>query len=291
MHCPTPDRAHRHRHTPTLAAVLCLLAACGGGGTTTPGANPPIVASTVITGNVGNGSGAPVVNATVSLGNTSGTPATTQTDTSGNFTLPVATSTINTGTAVVVTVAKDGFKACTGTLNLATSTVAGCETLALALADEIHPAPADAILVRLGDGEAAGTVNSKLQIAPPFGLVKTIRLGWPVNFNLSAFQTLTLRMNIRAMESFGCLDKITVLQGGDATTATQVQVFSAATNTLADSDPLGGFSPYALAVPTAFLNATGGDLYVKLEAGLCTGAPPNDPSDDYEFVGLYGKFT
>jgi hypothetical protein len=294
MHQQKTRRAHRHRQWPALAAIsaACLLAACGGGGSSTPGANPPVVASTIITGNVGNGSGAPVADATVSLGTTSGTPATTQTDTSGNFTLPVPTADVNTSTVVVVTIAKDGHKTCTGTVNVANGTVAGCETLPLAAPDELHPAPADAVLVRLGDGEiSGGAANSKLQIAPPLGLSKTVALPWPANLDPAAFQTFTLNLNIRGMQSFDCADKITVLQGANAQMAAEVQAFSAATNSLADSDSQGGFSAYALQIPAAMFSVAGGNVYVKLEAGLCASGTPADPSDDYEFVGLYGKFS
>jgi hypothetical protein len=283
---------HRRRmHILSAAAVMCLLAACGGGGTTST--TPPVVASTVVTGNVvGTVGGTPVADATVSLGTNTGTPATTQTDAGGNFTLPVPTADLNTSTVVVVTVAKDGHKSCTGTVNVTNGTVVGCETLPLVAPDELHPIPADAALVRLGDGESSGgAVNSKLQIAPPLGLSRTVALPWRANLDPAAFQTFTLRLNIRGMQAFDCANKITVLQGANAQMAAEVQTFSAATNSLADSDALGGFSAYALQIPAAMFSVAGGNVYVKMEAGLCASGTPADPSDDYEFVGLYGKFS
>ncbi len=287
----TAKRRHPLRATPLLAASLCLLAACGGGGTTSVTA--PIVSTTNITGSVGNASGAPVVDATVSLGATSGTSTTTRTDLNGNYALPVNPSTINIGTVVVVTVAKEGYKSCTGTVDQSTATVSGCTILPLAALDELHPAPADAALTRLGDGEVSGgTTNSKLQITTPLGLVKTISLGWLQNsVNLADYQTLTIHVSMRGLQTSGCADKVSVLQGASSQTASAVKVFSAADNNLANSDPDGALSPYALPVPTSLLNAAGGNVYVKLEAGLCTEGTPADPSDDYEFVGLYGKFS
>lgn len=274
------------------AAALSHLAACGGGGTSSPGANPPVVSMTTLTGTVGNASGAPVVGATVSVSTTAGPPATTQTDTTGNFALPVPTSTLNTGTVVVVTVAKDGHKACTGTVNLSNSTVVGCNILPLAGLDEMHPAPADAVLVRLGDGEiSGGAANSKLQIPAPLGIGKTIALRWPANIDLTAFQTLTVNVNVRGMQAVDCANKVTVLQGATAQTATSLGVFSATNGTLFDSDSQGAFTSYALPLPSNLLSATGGPVYVKLESGTCTLGTPADPSDDFEFVGLYAKFS
>ncbi len=285
MHHHIVQRRHALRAAPLLAASLCLLTACGGGGTTS--ATGPVVGTTNISGSVGNASGAPVVDATVSLGTTSG-----KTDLNGNYTLPVGSST-NTGTVVVVTVAKEGYKSCTGTVDPATLVVAGCTILPLAALDELHPAPADASLVRLGDGEVSGgTTNSKLQITTPLGLAKTISLGWLQNgVNLADYQTLTIHMSMRGLQTSGCADKVKVLQGASPQVATAVKTFSAADNNLANSDLDGALSAYALAVPTSLLNAAGGNVYVTLEAGLCTEGTPADPSDDYEFVGLYGKFS
>jgi hypothetical protein len=292
----------RRLHTLSAAAALLLLAACGGGGTSTPAASagpgpgttpPPVVNTITVTGSVVDTIGAPVVDATVSLGTISGPAPSTQSDTSGNYALPVNPALINTGTVVVVTVAKEGYKSCTGTLNQTDATVTGCNILPLAGADELHPAPADAALVRLGDGEVSGgAANSKLQVATPAGLVKTIRLGWPATgFDLTAYQTFTLNVTIRGMQSVGCADQIVVLQGASAETATALRTFSAVNASLPDSDPDGAFSPYALQVPTSLFSASGGSVYVKMVAGVCVEGTPADPSDDYEFVGLYGKFS
>lgn len=288
-------RPQRPHHVAGLAAAACLLAACGGGGggTGSPAASPgPAPVSITVSGSVSNSSGAPVMDAIVSLGTTNGTPVVTQTDMNGSYALPVDISTVNTGTTVVVTVAKEGYKSCTGTVNSANGAVTGCDTLPLALPDELHPAPADAVLTRLGDGEVTGgATNSALQIAPPSGLSKTIGMVWSSGLDPAAYQTFTVNVNIRGMQAFSCADKITVLQGASAGSATEIQVFSAATGTLADSDALGAFSPYALQLPASALSASGGNVYVKLEAGLCVDGTPADPADDFEFVGLYGKFS
>lgn len=283
--------SHRLPRFQALSSLtaLSLLTACGGGGVSSP---TTLGTATVITGSVTNPSGAPVVDATVTLGTASGPPVATQSDLNGNYALPVDIATVNTATVVVVTVAKEGYKTCTGTVNPGNGTVSGCETLPPASVDELHPAPADAVLTRLGDGEVTGgATNSKLQMATPAGLTKTVLLGWPANFDLTAFQTFTVNVSLRGMQATACADKITVLQGASPVTTTAVQVFSAQTSTLADSNPLGGFSAYALQVPAASLNAAGGDVYVKMEAGVCTDGTPADPADDYEFVGLYGKFS
>lgn len=277
----------------SMAAAACLLAACGGAGVSAPAGTTPIHGGYItIVGTVNNASGAPVSNATITLGTTSGPPATTQSDMNGNYSLPVDTSTVNTGTTVVVTVASEGYQTCVGTVNTATGMVTGCEVLPAVALGELYPAVADAVLVRLGDGEVTGgAANSKLQIAAPFGLSKTIPLAWPANFDNTSFQTFTLRVSIRGMQANSCANKVTVLQGATAGTATELRVFSAATNTLSDSDALGELSSYALPLAASAFSATGGNVYVKMEAGACADGTPADPSDDYEFVGLYGKFS
>lgn len=293
--CRTTFRPYqRLRQTLSTAAAAGLLAACGGGGGISTTGAPPAVSSGVtnVTGTVNNASGAPVPNASVTLGTTSGTPASTQSDANGHYALVVDTSSLNTGATVVVTVAKEGYQSCTGTVNAASGVVVGCETLPVVGLGELYPAPENAVLVRLGDGEATGgTTNSKLQIATPYGLSKTIPLGWPANFDLAAFQTFTVHMSIRGLQATDCNNKVTVRQGPTADTAVDVRVFSGATNTLANSDPLGAFSPYALQLPASALNAAGGNLYVKLESGVCSTGTAADPADDFEFAGVFGKFS
>ncbi|KNZ31601.1 MAG: hypothetical protein AD742_16590 [Methylibium sp. NZG] len=274
------------------AATASLLVACGGGGTTSFVGVP--ASTSTISGTVGNASGAPVVGATVSATTTAGPPVTVQTDGGGNFSLQVPTASLNAGTVVVVTVSKDGHKSCTGIVDSASGSVTGCTTLPLAGLDELHPAPADAGLVRLGDGETTGgAVNSKLQIPTPNGLSKTIALTWPANFNLAAYQTFTVNVNMRGVQGaeFGCANKVVVQQGASAATAVAVSTFSAANGNLLDSDRLGAFSSYGLQLPTSLLSATGGNIFITLESGLCTLGTPSDPSDDFEFVGLFGKFS
>lgn len=275
-----------------IAAAAGMVAACGGGGGTTSSVPPP--AATTITGSVADSAGAPVADATVTLATTSGPPAVAQTTPAGQYTLTVDPAKVNTGTTLVVTVYKDGYQTCTGTVNTTTNTVAGCNTLTLAAATELYPAAADAVLVRLGDGETTGgAVNSKLQIATPLGLSKTIKLGWPAGLTLAAYANFTLNVDFRGLQANNCPDKVTVLQGATlaAANANPVRVFSAADNTLADSNSDGTFSSYALAVPTTLLNASAGDLFVKIESGDCgVFGAPGDREDDFEFVGLNGKF-
>jgi len=292
MHRHPPHRPGQLRNLPVLAALALMLAACGGGGISSPAASPgPAPININVTGTVTTPGGAPVADATVSLGTTNGTPVVTQTDTNGNFVLPVDTSTVNTDTAVVVTIAKDGHKTCTGTVSSTNGSVTGCTTLPLALPDELHPAPADAVLTRLGDGTTGGNINSKLQVSPPFGLSRTIAMAWPAGLDPAAHQTFTLHVNIRGLQAAKCADRITVLQGASEGSASPLRTFSAATATLADSDAQGNFSAYALQVPASSFSATGGSVYVTMEAGNCVDGTLADPADDYEFVGLYGKFS
>ena len=233
-----------------------------------------------------------VSDATVSLGTKSGPPATTTSDQGGNYSLVVANTSINTNTTVVITVAKEGYQSCTGTVSLTDGRVSGCNVLPVVATGELYPALADATLVRLGDGEVSGgAANSELQLALPFGLSKTVTLRWPANLALASYQTLTVNATKRGLQSSLCADKVTVLQGATLETAAVVREFSATAGNLADSDARGGLTPYALQLPATALSATGGDLYVKLEAGLCRDGTAADPADDYEFVGLFGKFS
>ena len=275
-----------------LAAAGGLLLACGGGGGGGAGgsvpAPTPITVAGIVTTTTSGGT-VPVSGAVVTLG-----PATDTTNSTGNFTVTVDPATVNTTTTVVVTVVKDGYRSCTGTVDVTAGTVAGCDQLSPAADDELHPKGTEAVLVRLGDGEVTGgSTNSKLQLITPFGLSKTLTLGWPAsNFTLANYSTFTLHARIRGLQASSCANRFSVLQGTSAATAAPVQVFEGApVNTLADSDVNGEFSTYALQVPAVAFSASGGNLYVKLESGLCLSAPPGDPSDDFEFVGLFGKFT
>ena len=273
------------RQALSITAAACLLAACGGGGGTVSVSVPPTTVT--FTGNVTTTGGAPVPNALVSIGTTP-----TTSDNNGNYSLTLDTTAVNTNTAVVVVVAKDGYQTCTGTVNVAAGTVAGCNQLTASSQGELYPAAADAELVRLGDGEVTGGAsNSKLQLKTPYGLTKTITLVWPANFTPAGFQTFTVNVRMRGLQASICADKIRLLQGASAATAAVVQDFSATTGTLADSDASGEFSAYALQVPVVLLNASGGNLHVKLESGVCTSGTPADPSDDYEIVGVNGKFS
>lgn len=284
MHQPTVPGLRPLRQALSITAAACLLAACGGGGSS--GAVSTAVPAITITGNVTTAGGAPVPDALISVGTA---PSTS--DINGNYTVTFDTTAVNTSTTVVATVSKDGYQTCTGTVNVAAGTLAGCNNLTPASADELYPAAAEAVLVRLGDGEVTGgTTNSKLQLTRALGLTKTIALAWPTNFTLANFQTFTVNVRMRGLQASTCANKITVLQGATADTAAAVQDFSAAAGTLADSDSLGEFSPYALQLPVTSLNASGGNLYVRLESGICSIGTPADPADDYEFVGLHGKF-
>jgi hypothetical protein len=281
------------RQTLSLSAVAWLLAVlvgCGGGGTVqVGGGGQPAPTTGTITGTVADSAGAPVVGALVSI---DAAPPVSS-DASGNYSVTYDTSAVNTSTTVVVTVAKEGYQTCVGTVNVATGSVAGCNTLTLVSVTELYPAAADAELVRLGDGEATGgTVNSALQIVTPFGLSKTITLPLPANYPIANYQTFTVNLRIRGLQADICADKITVLQGATAATATPLKVFQFSDGNLPNSDVAGAFTSYALALPATLLSAAAGDIHVKLEAGDCgVHGTPADPADDFEFVGLYGNFS
>ena len=44
-------------------------------------------------------------------------------------------------------------------------------------------------------------------------------------------------------------------------------------------------------MPAAIFSASGGDIYVRFESGLCSDGTLADPADDFEFVGVHGKFS
>ncbi|MDH5540453.1 MAG: carboxypeptidase-like regulatory domain-containing protein [Rhizobacter sp.] len=90
-------------------AVSCLFAACGGGGGGGGGSGIAPATTITLSGNVTSSVGAPLPGALVSLG---GVPTTS--DSKGDYQLTLDTAIVNTGTIVVVTVAKDGYQSCTG---------------------------------------------------------------------------------------------------------------------------------------------------------------------------------
>lgn len=289
----TAIKAFQIRQTLSVSAAVCLLAVftgCGGGGISQGGGvGQPAPTTGTVTGTVADSAGAPVVGALVSI---DAAPPVSS-DASGNYSVTYDTSAVNTSTTVVVTVAKEGYQTCVGTVNVATGSVTGCNTLTPVSATELYPAAADAELVRLGDGEASGgSVNSALQINVPFGLSKTITLPLPANYPIANYQTFTVNLKIRGLQADICADKITVLQGATAATATPLKVFQFSDGNLPNSDAAGAFTPYALALPATSLSAAAGDIHVKLEAGDCGAfGTPVDPADDFEFVGLYGNFS
>jgi hypothetical protein len=217
--------------------------------------------------------------------------STATTDAAGTYSLAIDVATVNTSALLVVTVAKPSYRTCVGTANLVAHTVSGCDVLTLASAEELFPAPADSNLVRLGDGEFTnGTSNSQLQLKQPYGRSKTIELGWPVNFTLASYLNFGVMTSMRGVQATICANTVTVLQGATADTAVALKVFSATNNNLPNSDPDGAFSPYVMEVPTWAIDPVGGKLFVKLDSGDCVNGTAGDPADDFEFVGLYGKF-
>ena len=186
---------------------------------------------------------------------------------------------------------------CSGTspiVNTTVGSVAGCGTLTLVSTGELYPAAADAVLVRLGDGEVTGGLaNSALQLNAAHGLSKTVTLPWPTNLTTIAnYQNFAVNLRIRGLQASLCANRITVLQGASAGTAVPLKAFQFSDGSLLDSDASGAFSNYALQVPVASLSASAGDVHVKLESGDCgTNGTPSDPSDDFEFVDLHANFT
>ena len=299
---------------PTLIAALCsaaLLSACGGSG----GGGDLAAAMTTI-------SGTSMPGATAQVGmRDNGVKTATADASTGAYSMTLETglliTTSDNNTPPInffATLSKDRYRSCVSDpFNLTTSsnniTIKGCSTLTALGVGEFEPV-GGVTLTRLGNGDAQGENNSQLQVKlvnssvpnKTYTLVKASEWGSSYLPSSNSYNTLTVTISFRGLgvtttdsKAGGAVvstcpdDAVTISDGTFSKTFNRA---SGLTNSPADGS--FGDQTFQVAVGTGGISA-GKDVTVKIESpATCVktdGSALTDPMDDFEFKGIFGKFS
>jgi hypothetical protein len=223
---------------------------------------------------------------------------TTATDSGGNFSISAPTAVIPKNSQVAAVVTADGYlptiiiystnasgdlTAVSATNALGTQPVTGPVTLA-AMATGVFVFAGLDVLHRLGDGNASGLVNSKLQLpAPPNDqpviTVESQRIPYA-----GTKTQLQVNLLMRGLQAVECPAPKAILHSFDASKA---ELLPAQSRDLASSPENGDFSTQALSFtldPNALL---GGAIQLDILTGWCE----VNNYDDIELVGTTGTLN
>ena len=220
------------------------------------------------------------------------------TDSSGNFSISAPTAVIPRNSQVAAVVTADGYlptiiiystnasgdlTAVSATNALGTQPVAGPITLA-AMATGVFVFPGLDALNRLGDGNASGAVNSKLQLpSPPNGQPVITLASQRIGYADASKTQLQVSLLIRGLEVSGCSGSQATLRSFDASNAELTPQI----RPLASSPDNGDFATQTFSFTLDSTALLGGTIQLEVRTGFCG---VND-YDDAELVGATGTLN
>jgi hypothetical protein len=224
---------------------------------------------------------------------------TAATDSSGSFSISAPTAVIPKNSQVAAVVTADGYlpttiiystnasgdlTALSATNALGTQPVAGPVTLA-AMAPGVFVFAGLDVLNRMGDGNASGLVNSKLQLpAPPNDRPVITLASQRIGYADATKTQLQVNLLVRGLQAVECPFPKAILHSFDASKA---ELLPAQSRDLVSSPDSGDFSTQTFSFALDSTALLGGDIQLEIQTGDCG---PNN-YDDIELAGTMGTLN